>query len=317
MARYIGTKLIHLAIVLALVSFATYLLLDLMPGGIEYSLFGSDATKAEIEQARANLNLDDPFIVRYGRWVADAVTGDLGTSFRDNRPVIDDIRPRLPVTFELAGLAMLIAIVLAVPMGVFQAYREEKPIDKVLGFSSVLLISVPQFLMAVILVTIFAVKLKWLPVSGFARISSAGLKANLKSVALPSFSLALAEMSVLAQVLRADMVTTLKEDYILSARAKGMPTSNILFRQALRPSSISLLTLAALNAGRLLGGAVVIEVLFGLPGLGKMVVDAIATTEISKVQAGVLLIATIYVTLNVITDILYGFLDPRVRRAHR
>ena len=316
MARYIGTKLIHLVIVLALVSFATYLLLDLMPGGIEYSLFGSDVTPAEIELARTNLNLDDPFIVRYGRWVTDAITGDLGTSFRDNRPVIEDIRPRLPVTFELAGLAMFIAIVLAVPMGVFQAYREDKPVDKTLSFSSVLLISIPQFLTAVILVTIFAVKLKWLPVSGFSRISSAGLKENLKSLTLPAFSLALAEMSVLSQVLRADMVTTLKEDYILSARAKGMPTRNILFRQALRPSSISLMTLAALNAGRLLGGAVVIEVLFGLPGLGKMIVDAISTTEISKVQAGVLLIATIYVTLNAITDILYGFLDPRVRRAH-
>jgi peptide/nickel transport system permease protein len=175
---------------------------------------------------------------------------------------------------------------------------------------------VPQFLTAVILVTVFAVKLKWLPVSGFARISEAGLKENLKSMTLPALSLALAEMSVLSQVLRADMVSTLKEDYILSARAKGMPTRNILFRQALRPSSISLMTLAALNAGRLLGGAVIIEVLFGLPGLGKMIVDAISTTEISKVQAGVLLVATIYVTLNAITDILYGFLDPRVRRAH-
>jgi peptide/nickel transport system permease protein len=314
-ARYIGSKLIHLVIVLALVSFATYLLLDLMPGGVEYSLFGSDVTAAEIEQARTNLNLDDPFIVRYGRWIGDAITGDLGTSFRDNRPVVEDIKPRLPVTFELAGLAMFIALVLAVPMGVFQAYREEKPIDKTLSFSSVIMISVPQFLMAVILVTIFAVKLKWLPVSGFTRISS-GLTNNLKSMALPAFSLALAEMSVLSQVLRADMVSTLKEDYILSARAKGMPTRNILFRQALRPSSISLLTLAAINAGRLLGGAVVIEYFFGLPGLGKMIVDAIETTEISKVQAGVLLIATIYVTLNTLTDILYGFLDPRVRRAH-
>jgi peptide/nickel transport system permease protein len=201
-------------------------------------------------------------------------------------------------------------------MGVFQAYREDKAVDKALSYSSVLMISVPQFLTAVILVTVFAVKLKWLPVSGFARISEAGLKENLRSMTLPALSLALAEMSVLSQVLRADMVSTLKEDYILSARAKGMPTRNILFRQALRPSSISLMTLAALNAGRLLGGAVIIEVLFGLPGLGKMIVDAISTTEISKVQAGVLLVATIYVTLNAITDILYGFLDPRVRRAH-
>jgi len=222
-ARYIGSKLIHLAIVLAIVSFLTYLLMDIMPGGIEYSLFGSDATLAEIELARENLNLDDPFIVRYGRWLGDAVTGDFGQSFRDNRPVIEDIKPRLPVTFELAAFAMLIALVFAVPMGVYQAYREEKLVDRTFSFSAILMISIPQFLCAVILINIFAVKLGWFPVSGFTRISQGGLKENLKSLTLPAFSLAFAEMAVLSQVLRADMVTTLKEDYILSARAKGMP----------------------------------------------------------------------------------------------
>ena len=313
MGRYVGTKILHLAVVLLIVSLLTYALLDLMPGGIEYSLFGPDATPQQIALARTQLHLDDPFIVRYGRWLGDAVRGDLGRSFRDNRPVTEDIKPRLPVTFELAALAMAIALILAIPIGTFQAYRERRRADRILGVATITLISIPQFLTAVILITIFAIKLEWLPISGFSRITSGGIGANLKSIALPAFSLALAEMAVLSQVLRADMITTLKEDFILSARAKGMPTSNVLFRQALRPSSISLLTLAALNAGRLLGGAVIVEVLFGLPGLGKMIVDAIAANEVIKVQAGVLVIAAIYVTLNAVTDILYGFLDPRVR----
>ncbi|MEO8694150.1 MAG: ABC transporter permease [Acidimicrobiales bacterium] len=313
MGRLIGAKILHLAIVLLIVSLLTYALLDLMPGGIEYSLFGQDATPQQIANARKQLRLDDPFVVRYGRWLGDAVRGDLGRSFRDNRPVTQDITPRLPVTFELGSLAMLIALLAAIPIGTYQAYRENRRSDRILGVSTITLISIPQFLTAVILITIFSIKLDWLQVSGYSRITSDGIVANLKSLTLPAFSLALAEMAVLAQVLRADMITTLKEDFILSARAKGMSTSNVLFRQALRPSSISLLTLAALNAGRLLGGAVIVEVLFGLPGLGKMIVDAIASNEVIKVQAGVLVIATIYVTLNAVTDILYGFLDPRVR----
>jgi peptide/nickel transport system permease protein len=311
--RLIGAKILHLAIVLLIVSLLTYALLDLMPGGIEYSLFGQDATPQQIANARKQLRLDDPFIVRYGRWLGDAVRGDLGRSFRDNRPVTQDITPRLPVTFELGSLAMLIALLAAIPIGTYQAYRENRRSDRILGVTTITLISIPQFVTAVILITIFSIKLDWLQISGYSRITSDGIVANLKSLALPAFSLALAEMAVLAQVLRADMITTLKEDFILSARAKGMSTSNVLFRQALRPSSISLLTLAALNAGRLLGGAVIVEVLFGLPGLGKMIVDAIASNEVIKVQAGVLVIATIYVTLNAVTDILYGFLDPRVR----
>jgi len=311
--RLIGAKILHLAIVLLIVSLLTYALLDLMPGGIEYSLFGQDATPQQIANARKQLRLDDPFVVRYGRWLGDAVRGDLGRSFRDNRPVTQDITPRLPVTFELGALAMLIALLAAIPIGTYQAYRENRRSDRILGVSTITLISIPQFLTAVILITIFSIKLDWLQISGYSRITSDGIVANLKSLTLPAFSLALAEMAVLAQVLRADMITTLKEDFILSARAKGMSTSNVLFRQALRPSSISLLTLAALNAGRLLGGAVIVEVLFGLPGLGKMIVDAIASNEVIKVQAGVLVIATIYVTLNAVTDILYGFLDPRVR----
>ncbi|MCU1374006.1 MAG: ABC-type transporter, integral rane subunit, partial [Actinomycetia bacterium] len=311
MAKYIGGKVVHLVLVLLLVSFATYALLDLMPGGIEFSLFGPDATPEQVANARQQLKLDDPFVVRYGRWLGHAVTGDLGRSYRDNRPVMDDITPRLPVTFELAALAMFLAVLLAIPLGVLQAYRQGRTADRVAGFGSVLLISVPQFLVAVILIAIFSIRLDWLPISGLARLSSAGLVDHLRSLALPAISLALAEAAVLSQVLRNDMISTLKEDYILSARAKGMPTRNILLRQALRPSSISLLTLAALNAGRLLGGAVIVEVLFGLPGLGKMIVDAIATNEIIKVQAGVLVIATIYVVLNAVTDVLYGFLDPR------
>jgi peptide/nickel transport system permease protein len=315
MGRYIAAKLVHLAVVMLLVTLATFALLDLMPGGPEYAIAGPEATPAEIAKVKHDYGLDDPFVVRYGRWLGDALHGDLGRSFRDNHPVADELVARLPVTFELALLAMIVGLVIAVPLGIVQAYRSRKPSDKALSFGATLVVSVPQFLLAVILVAVFAVRLGWFPTSGLARITEEGLWANLRSLALPAITLGLAEAAVLSQVLRADMIGTLGEDYILSARAKGMPTTNVLFRQALRPSSFSLLTLAAISAGRLLGGAVVIEVLFGLPGIGKMMVDAISTGEVIKVQAGVLVIATIYVVLNALTDVMYGVLDPRVRDA--
>ena len=315
MGLYIARKFIHLFAVMVIVTLMTFALIDLMPGGAEYAIAGPEATPEQIAEVRADNGLDDPFIVRYGRWLGDALQGDLGRSFRDNQPVGDELVARLPVTFELAALAMLVGLVVAIPLGIYQAYRANRLGDKAFAFGSILVVSIPQFLLAVIFVAIFAVRLDWFPTSGLARITEDGLWENLRSLALPALTLGLAEAAVLSQVLRADMIGTLGEDYIMAARAKGMPTRNVLFRQALRPSSFSLLTLAAISAGRLLGGAVVVEVLFGLPGIGKMMVDAISTSEVIKVQAGVLVIATIYVALNAFADILYGFLDPRVRDA--
>ncbi|MCB0996034.1 MAG: ABC transporter permease [Acidimicrobiales bacterium] len=315
MLRYLGQRILHVVLVLLLVSVATYALLDLLPGSPAYAILGTDATPEAVAAIEEDLGLNDAFPVRYVRWLGDAVTGDLGKSFKDNQPVWKDMQPRIPVTVELAVGALLLALVVALPVGMWQAYRENRAADKGLGFAAFTLISMPPFLIAILLVFLFPITLDKFPVTGWARISDEGWWQNLRYAFLPILSLSLTEMAVLSQVLRGDMITTLKEDFVLSARAKGMPTGTILFKHALRPSSFSLVTLAAVNLGRLIGGTVVIESLFGIPGLGKMLVDAIAAKELVKVQAAVLLIATVYVVLNTLVDVTYGWLDPRVRRA--
>lgn len=315
MLRYLGQRLVHVVIVLLLVSVATYGLLDLLPGSPAYAILGTDATPEAVAAIEEDLGLGDPFVVRYLRWLGDAVQGDFGKSFKDNRPVIDDIRPRISVTVQIALGAVLLSLVFAVPIGMWQAFRENRFVDKALGFSAFTMIAMPTFLIAVLLVYIFPLTLDRFPVTGWRRISEDGLWQNLRYAFLPILSIALTEVAVLSQVLRGDMITTLKEDYVLSAKAKGMPTRTILFRHALRPSSFSLVTLAAVNLGRLIGGTVIVETIFQIPGLGKMLVDAILSKELVKVQAAVLLIATVYVVLNTLVDLAYGWLDPRVRRA--
>lgn len=314
MLRFLGQRLLHIVLVLFLVSLATYALLDLLPSSPAYAILGTDATPEAVAAIEEELGLGDPFPIRYGRWLADALTGDLGKSFKDNQPVWKDMQPRIPVTLQIALGAIILAMVFALPIGMWQAFRENRFADKAFGFSAFTLISMPSFLIAVLLVYLFPLTLNMFPVTGWSRLSD-GLWDNLRYATLPIVALALSEVAVLSQVLRGDMITTLKEDYILSARAKGMPTGTILLRHALRPSSFSLVTLAAVNLGRLIGGTVIIETIFGIPGLGKMLVDAILARELVKVQAAVLLIATVYVVLNTLVDLAYGWLDPRVRSA--
>jgi peptide/nickel transport system permease protein len=312
--RFLGQKLLHMVIVLFLVSLATYSMLDLLPGSPAYTVLGAEATPDQVATIEHQLELDQPFVERYARWLGNAVHGDLGTSLRDKQPVSHDISERLPVTLELAALAILTALVIAIPIAMAQAYREGRVADKVLSFGAFLVISMPPFLTAVLLVYAFALKLTWLPVTGWARISEAGIGENLRYAVLPVLSLALTEVAVFSQVLRGDLLTTLREDHVLSARAIGLPTRTILTRYALRPSSFSLATLAAVNLGRLIGGAVIIETIFAVPGIGKMLVDAILGKDVVKVQAAVLVIATLYVLINAAVELLYQWLDPRVRR---
>jgi peptide/nickel transport system permease protein len=313
--RLLGHKLLHIVVVLLMVSLATYSMLDLLPGSPAYTVLGPEATPDQVKTIEQQLGLDQPFLERYGRWLGDAVRGDLGNSLRDKQPVWSDISGRLPVTLELAGLSVLAALLIAIPIAMVQAYREGRVADKTFGFSAFLVISMPQFLTAVLLVYVFALKLGWLPVTGWARVSESGISENLRFALLPLLSLTLTEVAVFSQVLRGDLLTTLREDFVLSARAIGLPTRTILLRYALRPSSFSLATLAAVNLGRLIGGTVIIETIFAVPGVGKMFVDAILGKDIVKVQAAVLVIATAYVVINAAVELLYQWLDPRVRRA--
>lgn len=312
MTRVILRRVGHLVPVLLIVSLATMLLLDLMPGDPAYAILGDQATPEQVAAVRHDLGLDRSLPVRYVSWLGDIVTGDFGESYRTGQPVLDAVRDRLPVTLQLAVMALVMSLLVAVPLGVYTAYRASGLVDRGSNVVASLLISSPAFLTALVVSYLFAVRWNVFPVTGWTKLSE-DLGANLRGAFLPSVTLALAEIPVLTRLLRNDMIATLQEDFILSARAKGMPTRVILLRHALRPSSFSLLTLGAISLGRLLGGTVIVETVFALPGLGQLVIQSILRTDFLMVQGVTLLIALAYVLINAVVDVCYVYLDPRVR----
>lgn len=311
--RAVLRRLPPLIATLLAVSFLTFLLTSLLPGDPAEQILGpQSATPERLAAVRAELRLDDPLPVRYVRWLGDAATGDLGRSYRTNQQVRDAIIERLPVTVQIGGMAIGFALLVAVPLGMISAYRSGGPVDRVVTGGSFMLLSIPSFMMALVLILVFAVNLGWLPATGWTRISD-DLGQNLRAALLPAASLAVGELAVYTRLLRSDMIGTLQEDYIALARAKGMPTFWILLRHALRPSSFSLLTVVGLQVGAVMTGSVVIETLFALPGVGRLLVDSVYQRDLIMVQGIALVVAVSYVLVNFIVDIVYSYLDPRIR----
>jgi peptide/nickel transport system permease protein len=314
MAKTIAFVLLRLIATLFAVTFLTFLMVALLPGDPVDTILGTGPRAPGIEeQIREDLNLDDPFIVRYFAWLGAAVTGDLGTSYITDQPVSDTISQRLPVTAQLAFMSILISVIVAIPVGVLGAYKQGKWPDTVTSAGVQVALSIPNFIFGIFLIWLFAVQLNWLPASNWNRFSD-GIFDNMKTAILPAVSLALAQMALFSRLVRSDMMATLRENYILSARAKGLSDRYILFRHALRPSSLSLMTIVGISFGALLGGTVVIESLFAVPGLGFSLIAAINGRDILVIQGITVFIAAMFVIINTIVDLLYAVLDPRIRR---
>lgn len=317
MSKMIGGRIVRLILTLLTVSFATFAMVSLLPGDAINALIPIDAQQDQefVEQVREEWGLNDPMIIRYGRWLGDAVTGDLGDSIVTGQPVTDEITHRLPITLEVMFVAIGLSLLLAIPIGVFSAYREGGRPDRVISGSAQLALSMPVFVTGLILIYIFALRLNWFPATGWNRISN-GIGPNLKSVALPAMSLAITEAAIYTRVLRSDMIITLKENYILSARAKGLTNRFILFRHGLRPSLLTLVTVVGLSIGTLIGGTLVVEYLFAIPGLGKRIFSAIYQRDFMMVQGITILITAFYVIINTLVDVAYMVVDPRIRRTN-
>jgi peptide/nickel transport system permease protein len=315
MAKTIAFVLLRLIATLLAVTFLTFLMVALLPGDPVDTILGTGPRSPGIEeQIREDLNLDDPFIVRYFTWLGDAVTGDLGTSYITDQPVSDTISDRLPVTAQLAIMSIVISVVVAIPIGVLGAYKQGGWQDTSSSAFVQVALSIPNFIFGIFLIWLFAVQLNWLPASNWNRISE-GIGDNLKTSILPALALALGQMAVFSRLIRSDMIATLQENYILSARAKGLSDRYILFRHALRPSSLSLMTIIGISFGALLGGTVVIETLFAVPGLGFSLINAINGRDILVIQGITVFIAAMFVIINTVVDLLYVVLDPRIRRS--
>jgi peptide/nickel transport system permease protein len=241
--------------------------------------------------------------------------GDFGRSFRTGQTVLQAVGERLPVSIELMLFAEIIGLAIGVPLAIACAVRSGGAFDRLMTGSAFGMLSVPTFLSAILLIYLFAVQLRWLPATGYVPFDEDPI-ANLRFFVLPSLTLALAEWPGIMRVLRSDMIATLQEDYIALAKAKGLKASRILFVHALKPSSLTLVTITGINIGRLIGGAVIVETIFALPGIGRLLVGAIYTRDLVILQGVVLLVASGFVLMNFIVDMLYAVLDPRIRHGH-
>lgn len=308
-------KLGQLALVLFLVTLFTALLVSLLPGDPAEVIipFGDERDR---DALREELNLDDPLPVRYVSWLQDFATGDLGNYYRQSitEPVGDRVKDAAPVSLQLMFYAQVLALVFAIPLGVITAHKAGSAMDKITNTTAFGILAVPNFVLALVLSYVVGVELGWLPPQGYVRISADPVE-HFRTMILPAISLAAGQIAVYMRLLRSDMVATLQEDFILMAKAKGLSNKRVLWRHALRPSSLTLLTVAGLNVGTLVGGALIIEIIFTLPGMGTLIFQAISERQYVAIQSLVAIIAIGYVLVNVAVDLLYSALDPRIRNA--
>lgn len=309
-------KLVRVLLTLAAVSVLTFLLTSLLPGDPALTILGQNGvTKESLAAVHHDLGLDKPLVTRYFSWLGHALHGNLGHSYATNQSVASEISSRLPVTAEIILLALVIALVISVALGTFTAYRSNGITDRISSLATFVMLSLPTFVVGVVLVLVLAVKTHVFPASGWTALTD-NPGENLRAAFLPAISLALPLIAVFSRLLRGDMLTTLDQDYIRFAESKGLPGSRIVLAHALRPSSFSLVTVAGLQVGFLMGSSVVVETLFNLPGIGQLLVNAIYAHDLITVQGVTLFIAATFVIVNFLVDVLYSVIDPRIRRSH-
>lgn len=309
---WLARQLVRLVVVLFCVTLLTYMIVNILPGDVAIVILGNLATPEDIAGLRADLGLDRPMLVRYFDWLGSALSGDLGRSYRNGEPVVQAIVDRLPVSLQLMVMAQVIALGIAIPVALLSVRRPGGLFDRISASAAFGFLAMPNFMLGIVLIYLFSVTFDLLPATGFTQMSE-GLWDNFESMILPSLTLGLIEWTVLMRVLRSDLLTTLKEDFILLARAKGLPPWRVLLQHALRPSSFTLITILGLNIGGLIGGAVIVEQIFALPGVGRLLLGGIFNRDLILVQGTVAFIAVGFVVINFLVDMLYAVLDPRVR----
>lgn len=301
-------------LLLFMVSVSVFFLLETLPGDPVDSLVPPGASDELRAAAIEAYGLNDPLLSRYIDWIGGLVQGDFGRSFVTQQSVGAVIAARAPVSLELALLSIVVALAISIPVGVWSAYRPNGVVDKVATAIMSSTLATPSFVLGILLVFVFGLQLGLLPILGWVPFSDDPAE-HLKRIILPVATLAAGEFVLFTRLLKGDMLATLQQDHVLSARARGLPTWRILSRHALRQSSFSLVTVSGVVIGRLIGGTVIVESIFSLPGMGTLVINSILTRDYVVVQAVVLLTALIYLGMNTLVDLTYPLLDPRVRRA--
>ena len=333
MARYLLGRLGQLVLVLIGVSAIVFVTMHVLPGDVATLLLGEHATPAELASLRHQLGLDQPVAVQYLDFVAEVARGDFGRSLRDNGSALGDVLTAFPITLQLALAALLIATGLGVPVGVVAAARPGGPWDNLLMTATLFGVSMPIFWLGLMLLLVFGAWLDWLPVGGLMptgldvpRVTGMTVvdslvsgrpelvRASLVHLALPAATLATIPLAVIARITRSEMIATAGLDHVRTARAKGMPERRVRIRHVLRNALVPVVTVIGLQLGLLLSGAVLTETIFALPGLGRLMVDSILSRDYPVVQAAALFVALVFVLVNLLVDLAYGLLDPRIRR---
>jgi peptide/nickel transport system permease protein len=312
MLAYAVRRVLATIPVMLTVAFFVFSLLYLAPGDPAAIIAGDQATPADIDRIRASLGLDRPFLVRFGDWLWHILHGDLGTSIFTNLPVTHMIAQRLEPTLSLMVLTVVLSLMVAIPMGVLAAWKQGSWIDRLVMVLAVFGFSTPVFVVGYLLAYIFALKLGWLPVQGFTPISH-GLWPFLRTLLLPAVALGLIYIALIARITRATMLEVLSQDYVRTARAKGVGQRGILFVHALKNAAVPIVTVVGLGVALLIGGAVVTETVFAIPGLGRLTTDAILQRDYPVIQGVVLMFSFAYVIVNLLVDLLYTLFDPRIR----
>ncbi|MBI6720603.1 ABC transporter permease [Pseudomonas syringae] len=314
MLMFILRRLLSSIPTLILVSLFVFTLQKLLPGDPVLAMAGEERDPAVMEYLRDKYRLDDPIPLQYLNWVGNVLTGDLGTSLRTEQPVTTLLASKLPVTLELAVLALLIALLIGIPTGIISAVRKGSAVDYGANVVALSGISIPHFWLGILLIMVFAVKLQWLPASGFVPMGE-DFGQNLKTLILPAFVLGAGLSGILMRHTRSAMLEVLRADYVRTARAKGLFPRTVILKHALRNALMPIITLTTLLFGELLGGAVLTEQVFSIPGFGKMIVDAVFNRDYAVVQGVVLCVAIGFLMLNLLADVLYRLINPRLRTA--
>jgi peptide/nickel transport system permease protein len=312
MLRFVIYRTISALPVLVVVSLVCFLIMWIVPGDVAAEIAGADATPQQVAAIRSNLGLDRPLLARALDWYWNLLHGDLGQSYLLNRSVTDAVLERLPVTLSLAGLALTLAIVLGILLGAAAAVNHNRTLDQGAMALALVGLSLPDFWLGLMLIVLFGVHLGWLPTGGFVPLSEDPV-GWVRSMTLPALTLAFTQMGVIARMTRSSMLDALGQDYIRTAKAKGLGFGQIVFVHALRNALIPIVTVIGVMTGVLIGGAVVIETVYSLPGVGRLIVGAIQRRDYPIIQGGLLMTAAIFVFVNIVVDVLYGLLDPRVR----
>lgn len=305
MQRYILTRLAVFPLALLVISAIVFLMLYMLPGDPAEALLGPNVVSADqVEQLREQLGLNDPLYVQYGRFLSDAVRGDFGRSLRSRRPVFEELMTQLPATLELTFGALGLAIAIGFPLGLLAALRPNTWVDSLSMLIAVTGLAMPSFWLCMLLIFFFSVHLGWFPATG---------QGGLERLVLPVFALGYYAASLIARLVRSATLEVLRQDYITTARAKGLVGYVVMYRHVMKNALIPVITILGVQFGFLLGGTVVVETIFGRPGIGRLLVDGILYQDYRVVQATIIFIATGFLTTNLVVDIIYGLMDPRIR----